>query len=303
MAAITTANAAQAILKLVATRGLPAVMGNLVMANLVNRNYEPTLASAGDTVNIPVPPVLTTENVAEGGSFTTQSPSIGNSQIVLNSHRVAAFAIPDVTAALTGAERGDFSLLDMYMNAAMIAIAEAVETDIMNLYSNLTVNTDVGTGATALTEDTIDKAEKALFNAKVPAAERKVLVVGADAYSDLRQIERFTETAKLGSGQAIASGQVGKLKDFDVFRSQFVAKPSSTSYNLAFAKDAFGMAMRRLPIPLPGMGAIGEYAEMGGFGMRLLMSYAHSSFATTVSVDILYGIAVLRGLFGVRVLS
>ena len=41
MAAITSANIAQAIVKLVAADALPALMGNLVMGNLVNRNYEP----------------------------------------------------------------------------------------------------------------------------------------------------------------------------------------------------------------------------------------------------------------------
>ena len=53
MAAITSANIAQAIVKLVAADALPALMGNLVMGNLVNRNYEPVLGQAGDTVNIP----------------------------------------------------------------------------------------------------------------------------------------------------------------------------------------------------------------------------------------------------------
>jgi len=54
MAVITSANVANAIVKLVAADALPALMGNLVMGNLVNRDYEPTLAQAGDTVNVHV---------------------------------------------------------------------------------------------------------------------------------------------------------------------------------------------------------------------------------------------------------
>jgi hypothetical protein len=57
MAIITSANVASAIVKLVAADALPALVGNLVMGNLVNRDYEPVLAQAGDTVNIPIPPV------------------------------------------------------------------------------------------------------------------------------------------------------------------------------------------------------------------------------------------------------
>ena len=41
---ITSANVAQAIVKLVAARALPALIGNLVMGNLVNRDFEAALA-------------------------------------------------------------------------------------------------------------------------------------------------------------------------------------------------------------------------------------------------------------------
>ena len=47
---LTSVNAAQAIAKYVAGKALPALFGNLVMGNLVNRDFEPTLAQAGDTV-------------------------------------------------------------------------------------------------------------------------------------------------------------------------------------------------------------------------------------------------------------
>ena len=64
MGAITSANVANAIVKLVAADALPALVGNLVMGNLVNRDYEPTLAQAGDTVNVPIPPTLVANNIA-----------------------------------------------------------------------------------------------------------------------------------------------------------------------------------------------------------------------------------------------
>src|SRR5258708_13445892 len=97
MAAITSANVAQAIAKLVAADALPALMGNLVMGNLVNRDYEPVLAQAGDTVNVPIPPTMVANNIAEGGTVQTQNPSLGNAQIVLNTHAEATFHIPHIT--------------------------------------------------------------------------------------------------------------------------------------------------------------------------------------------------------------
>jgi hypothetical protein len=303
MPAITSQNVAQAIVKLIAAQTLPAVVGNLVMGNLVNRNFEPELASAGDVVNIPIPAVMSRNNIAEGGSVTTQNPSLGNAQVVLNIHAEATFQVPDVTSVLLGAERGDFTMLQGFMQPAIIALAEGIEQDIFDLYTNLTANSSVGTANTALTETVIDNAEKALFDAKVPQSEQKNLVVSSQGYTDLRQIARFTELDKIGDGVTIQTGQIGRIKDFNVYRSQFVRKVSTTTNNIAFAKDALALVMRRLPQPMQGTGAIAEYAELGNFGMRIVMSYAPSVLAQQFTVDCLYGVAVLRNIFGLVVLS
>src|ERR1700722_4328521 len=154
MGSITSANVANAIVKLVAVDALPALMSNLVMGNLVNRNYEPVLANAGDTVNVPIPPPLVANNIAEGGTVQTQNPSLGNAQIILNTHAEATFQIPDVTKVLAVPD-----LLRLYMQPAVIAIAERIETDILSLYSQFSANAPVGTAGVPLIEATVDAAE------------------------------------------------------------------------------------------------------------------------------------------------
>lgn len=299
--AITSTNVAQAIVKLVAADALPALVGNLVMGNLVNRSYEPVLAQAGDTVNVPIAPQLTTNNVAEGGAVTPQIQSLGNAQIVLNTHVEATFQVPDVTRVLAVPD-----LLKTYMQPAVIAIAEKIETDLLSLYANFTANTAVGSFNTPPTESVVDSAETALFKAKVPQSAQKYLITSSDAYASLRQIPRFSEFQNTGQQgiDALIQGTIGKIKDFMVFRSQYVPVTSTTStHNLAFTKDAIGLVMRRLPQPLPGTGAIAEYAEFGNFGMRVIMSYQPNTLAQQFTVDVLYGTAVLRNNFGVQVNS
>src|SRR5688500_5612389 len=193
MPAITSTNVANAIVKLVAADALPALVGNLIMGNLVNRDYEPTLAQAGDTVNVPIPPILVANNIAEGGTVTTQNPNLGNAQIVLNTHVEATFQIPDVTKVLAVPD-----LLHVYMQPAVAAIAEKIESDLLALYAGFTSNTPVGTGGTALSEAVVDSAETALCQAKLPASEPKYLVVDGTAYSQLRQIARFSEFRTAG---------------------------------------------------------------------------------------------------------
>jgi len=197
---ITSANIANAIVKLVAVDALPALVSNLVMGNLVNRDYEPTLANAGETVNVPIPPTLVANNIAEGGTVQPQSPNLGNAQIVLNTHVEATFQIPDVTKVLAVPD-----LLKLYMQPAVVAIAERIETDILSLYSQFSSNVAVGTAGVTITEAVVDQAETALFQAKVPAAASKYLVVDPVSYSAMRQIPRFSRRC----GPARAGGRRG----------------------------------------------------------------------------------------------
>ena len=301
MSAITSSNVANAIVKLVAADALPVLVGNLVMGNLVNRDYEPALANAGDTINVPIPPTMVANNILEGGTVTTQNPSLGNAQIVLNTHAEATFQIPDITKVLAVPD-----LLKIYMQPAVAAIAQKIEGDLLNLYAGLDANTPVGTPGTPITEATIDAAETALFLAKVPPSEPKFMVVDAATYSAWRQIPRFSEFQCAGDAglKTLIDGTVGKIKDFYVFRSQFVQKTGSspiTTHNMAFTKDALGLVIRRLPQPLPGTGAIAEYAELGNFGMRVVMSYQPNTLAQQFTVDVLYGCGVLRKTSGVQV--
>jgi hypothetical protein len=301
--AITSANVANAIVKLVAADALPALMGNLVMGNLVNRDYEPVLAQSGDTVNVPIPPALVANNIAEGGTVTPQNPNLGNAQIVLNTHAEATFQIPDVTKVLAVPD-----LLKLYLQPAVVALAESIESNLLSLYGLFTANTAVGVGGTAITEAVVDSAETALFSAKLPASAPRYLVVDSNTYSTLRQIPRFSEFNTAGEAglRALVDGAVGKMKDFYIFRSQFITYTGSspvTTHNLAFARDAIGLVVRRLPQPLPGTGAIAEYAELGNFGMRVTMSYQPNTLAQQFTVDVLYGCGLLRNGFGVQVNS
>lgn len=300
MPAITSANVASAIAKLVATEALEALVSNLVMGNLVNRSYEPMLAQAGDTVNVPIPPTLVANDISEGGNVQTQNPNLGNAQLVLNKHKECTFQIPDVTRALATPD-----LLKVYMGPAVIALGEQIETDLLSLYGSFTANAAVGAANTTITEAVIDSAETALFSAKVPAKTAKVLVVDAGTYSSMRQIPKFqswTNTGQQGI-DAILQGDLMKIKDFFVFRSQLVVKTGNNVHNLAFAKDAIGLVIRKLGAPIPGTGAIVEFAEIGNFGVRVTMSYQPNALSQQFTVDVLYGCGVLRNQFAVQVNS
>jgi hypothetical protein len=48
---------------------------------------------------------------------------------------------------------------------------------------------------------------------------------------------------------------------------------------------------------------VAEYAEMGNFGIRIVMTYEPNTLAQQFTVDVLYGCAVLRNSHGIQVKS
>lgn len=301
MPSITSVNVANAITRLVAADALPALVGSLVMGNLVRRDYEPELAQVGDTFNVPIAPQLVANNLAHGGTIQLQRPSLGNAQVVLNTHAEASFGVPDVTKILAVPD-----LLAIYMKPAVVAIAEKIETDLLNLYAGFTANAPLGTAGLPITEATLDYAEATLFGAKVPMSTPKFLVVDGNAYSAMRQIPRFSEYRNTGEAglRAIIDGTFGKIKDFFVFRSQYVQNTGTAPvaiHNLAFCKDAIALVVRRLPQPPSGTGAVAEYAELGNFGMQVTMHYQPNTLSQQFTINVLYGCGILRNEFGVQV--
>ena len=300
MPTLTSANAVAAIPKMVAPMALQALFPNFVMAGFVNRDFDNVLANAGDTVNVAMAPNLVANNIAEAGSVTTQSPSLGNAQIVLNTHAEATFQIPNVMQALAAPD-----LIATYLQPAVVAIAEKIESDLLNVYPLLTANNPVGTGGTAPTEATVDSAETALFKARMPDSTAKIAVVSADCYAALRQIARFSEDRMIaGAGSStIYNGTIGKLKNITFVRSQKVNISGGTTYNMVFGRDAIVLVSRALPTIIVGTGAVSYMTSFAGFGLRVVMSYNPNTLGQQFTVDVLYGVGLLRNQFGTQFLS
>src|SRR6202021_3768755 len=142
---------------------------------------------AGDSVNIPIPPAMVANNIAEGGMVQTQNPNLGNAQIVLNTHAEATFQIPDVTKVLAVPD-----LLKLYMQPAVVAIAERIESDILNLYSQFSSNPAVGPAGVPFTEAVVHQAETALFQGKVPSVAGKYRVGAPGGYPAMKKIPVFS---------------------------------------------------------------------------------------------------------------
>lgn len=278
---ITSENYREAVMDMLASRSLELLVGNLRMPALVNRDYEERIATAGETISIAIPPVRSARNLAEDGDvqFTNSDP--GYAKVTLDNHVYDGFRITDMAKILRDAANDDMKSMDDQIGPAVVAIAERIETDLFSLYAQLTTQT--GSTGAAISEDAIDDAETALFKAKVPAGLTRYLAMHADPYQTARNLPRFSEMDKIGSGNAIVTGDVGRLKGFETFRSQYAIKDGSNVYHsIAFTRDAFALVFRDLP-PVETAGAIVRRINYNGIGMRLRCQRRHQQ-ETSLSV-------------------
>ena len=292
------------VMKLFADRGLPALQKTLKMGSLINTAYSSSPGTIGDTVNVPVPPTNVVANdLSEGSDVSYQQTSMGNVAVVVNKHKESSFSVTSVADLFS-----NVALMDFYLTPHVISIAEQIEADIFAQYANATTG-PVGAQGTALTSAVIGSAETALYNAK--AYGDKYLALTPGDYDVVRSLPEFVNQYQIGTDQnALATGILGQIKGFNVFRSQLTPSvvttgPVTTHYNLAFVPDFVTMCTRQFKDIPQGLGAVSSNITLPGsnFSMQLVWSYNPQALAQTFTVHCLYGIKTLRPTFGAQLLS
>ena len=300
MADITRTTAGAFIPQIWANTALEILRNKVVLAKLVTRDSDIAAFQVGDTLNIPYPGAFSANDKSANTAVTLQAPTATTTSVVLNKHKEASFLIEDAARATANQD-----LIARYMEAAVVPIAEQIESDLLGLYSSFT--NSVGTSGTDISATTIRAARKKLNDLKAPSDNRALVVSTKDEIAILGDSTLATYFA-YSQNQALKEGSIGKLYGFDVYSSQLVpvvaGSPASTK-NLAFNPGAIILAMRGLPDAPAGTGAQTSVVQdpISGLSLRVTMAYNAANLGVQVTVDVLYGVAKLRDEKAVVVLS
>lgn len=300
MADITRTSAAAFIPTIIAQTALEVLRANLVLGKLVTRDSDIATFTMGDTLNVNYPGSMVANDKAANTGVTAQVPTTATSTVVLNKHKEATFLIEDVTKVLANQD-----LVQRYVSAGVVAIAEQIETDLFALYSGF--SNSVGTSGTDIGAATIRSARKTMNDLKAPKGNRILVVSDKDEIALLADsgLQNYFAFAK---PETVAEGSIGRVYGFDVYQSQLVpavaGSPVSTK-NLAFDPGAIILAMRALPEVGAGQGATTAVITdpLSGLTIRCVMAYNANLLATQITLDVLYGVAKLRNELGVVVLA
>jgi hypothetical protein len=300
MANITRTSAGPFIPQIWANTALEILRNRVVLAKLVTRDSDIAAFQVGDTLNIPYPGAFTANDKAANTAVTLQVPTATTTTVTLNKHKEASFLVEDAARATANQD-----IIARYMEAAIVPIAEQIESDLLGLYSGF--SNSVGTSGTDITASTIRAARKKLNDLKAPVDNRALVVSTKDEIAILGDstLQSFFAFAQSGT---VKEGSIGRLYGFDVYASQLVpvvtGTPNSTK-NLAFNPGAIILAMRGLPDAPAGTGAQTSVVQdpVSGLSLRVTMAYNASNLGVQVTVDVLYGVAKLRDEKAVVVLS
>lgn len=300
MSNVTPTSAAEFIPEVWAQEALLALRSKLSLAKLVTRDTDVAAEfTAGDILHIPVPGTLSANTKTAGSAVTLQAPNDSEVTVTLSNHKEVSFLIEDVTAA-----QANQSLRQRYMANAVIPLANAIEDALFALYSGFSTST--GTTGTDLTASSIRSARKKLNDNNAPDEGRALIVSTKDEVSilgDSTLADYFANARAAG----VAEGSIGRAYGFDVYTSNRVpvvaGSPDSTK-NLAITPEAMILAMRSLPTEqVPGAERMVVTDPESGLSIRVTAAYNASYLGVQVTLDVLYGVAELRDLCGVVVLS
>jgi len=258
----------------------------LVAAPLVKR-FDNLVKGKGDTIHVPNITELSANDKAANTEVTLQSPTETQTNISIDTHKETSFEIEDIVTT-----QSQYDLRSAYTKSAGYAIAKAVDTSVLSLYSSLT-STDVGTYGVDVTDAAIVSAIQTLDENDVPMVDR-VFVIAPSQKAALMKLDKFVKADYLGQYQeptvvrkgpnnAYLWGDVYGVPTYYTNQVQTTAGTPTQTHNLMFQKEAFALAMQ--------------------LGPRTQGNYWAKDLAWLVTVDCLYGTSVLRADHGVEVRS
>ena len=296
---VTTTIAGNFIPELQSDEVIGAYKSNLVVANVVTKlNHK---GKKGDTIHIPVPSRGSASAKAANTQVTLSAATNSVVDVSLDKHYEYSKLIEDIAEVQALA-----SMRKFYTDDAGYALAKQVDSDLIDLGEGFQsgATTDgsyttayIGSGTTLwsgtneadLDDDGLRALILVLDNADVPMDNRSLIVPPVCA-NDLLGINRFTEQAYIGSGDALKTGKIGQIYGVDVFISTNcdTAASGGGTGSSGGGTERVGILMHKDALVL---------AEQ--VGVRSQTQYKQEYLGDLFTSDTIYGVKELRNDAGV----
>jgi hypothetical protein len=300
----TVTTAATFIPELWSDEVIASYQKNLVLANLVTRiNHK---GKKGDTINIPTPVRGSATQKGENSLVKIQGDTHGNTALSIDRHFEYSVLIEDMAEV-----QALSSLRRFYTDDAGYALGTQVDLDLFNkaaalnggngtagnsgwnkaqVFNSSGVLSDwdrSGTGNAISLATGGDAAIRAMVEkldlADVPQ-DGRAIVLTPRQYTDMLGIQRYTEQAFIGDGNAIKTGKVGQIYGIDVYVTNAMGTTQCATgsvvhdIGLVLHKDAMALVEQ--------------------LGVRSQSSYMQEYLGDLYTADTIYGVGEMRDASG-----
>jgi hypothetical protein len=203
----------------IAKEALMQLENNLVMGNLVHRDYKKEFAKVGDSVTIRRPVQFV---ASDGAARVNQDVTEGSTSITIGSRKHVSWGFSSQDLTLTIEEYSK-----RYINPAMITLANAVDADLTGLYSD--VYNFVGTpGTVPSTFAELGAAGQRLDEGAVPRGDRNGVFNPATAWKLADGLKGvFVQDKARG---AFEEAKIGRYAALDTYMDQNVKVHTTGAY-------------------------------------------------------------------------
>lgn len=213
----------------------------LIMANLVDHQYESDL-TYGDTVHITSIAEMTADVITPGTALTPVAPTETEQTLVIDQYYGKAIELQDMLKKQSKVE-----LMQPYSDVIGFALAKAIDGSLLDQYANVDA-AHKQTAVANLTFNGIVDAHGLLDQDNVPQEDR-ALVVNWAGLADLRKLDEFksyNETGEVGLVEK-KLGIVGSIYGAPVYLTNAVKSADATpAYQfMLFHKSAFAVAIQQ----------------------------------------------------------
>lgn len=224
---------------IIAREALIVLENNMVMANLVHRDYSDEFAQVGDTITVRKPAKFTAKNFT--GTISRQDATEGSVAVKIDRHRDVSF---DVTSKEMTLDIRDFSA--QLLSPAMRAIAQAVDEDLLNEAANVSASVTGTASPTNLAD--IANLSKTMDIAKVPLDMRRLVLNPTHKYR-YALTDNLSKVAYAGSGETLRNAELGRVYTLDTYMDQncpdtlAATAGTATTYKVSGTKGAVVVAL------------------------------------------------------------
>jgi hypothetical protein len=199
---------------IIAQEALIALEANMVMPTMVHRDYSDEFHNVGDTITVRKPPIFVAKPFT--GSIDPQNITETSVDVSLDTLLDVSveLAPTDLTLRLT-------SFTEKITMPAMRAIAQAIDTNLCNLYQGIPYFYGTA-GRTPNSLLHIASARKVMNLNWCPMSQRS-LVLDPSAEASISILEGIVNTEKSGSSEALREAIIGRIYGFDTASDQNVA--------------------------------------------------------------------------------